>query len=53
MKTTVISTSSNKKDEALSYGATDFILSNVPEQIKKVEGKFDLLMLSAHTSSTE
>lgn len=53
MKTTVISTSANKKEESFSYGATDFILFSNEEDLKKNEKRFDIILNTAHTGSSE
>lgn len=53
MKTTVVSTSASKRDEALSYGATDFFLSSDAAAMKTNTGRFDLILLCAHAGSTE
>lgn len=52
MKTTVVSTSANKRDEAFSYGATDFILSSDAEAMKKNEKRFDIVLNCAHASNS-
>jgi D-arabinose 1-dehydrogenase-like Zn-dependent alcohol dehydrogenase len=48
-----VSTSASKREEALSYGATDFILSTDKEQIKKNVNRFDIVLLCAHAGSAE
>lgn len=53
MKTTVISTSANKKDEAFSYGAVDFILSTDAQAMKKNSNRFDIVLNCAHASNSE
>ena len=53
MKTTVISTSASKKDEAFSYGAVDFILSTDAQAMKTNEKRFDIVLNCAHASSSE
>lgn len=53
MKVTVFSTSANKKDEALSYGAKEFVLSSDLESMKKNEKRFDIVINCAHAGSKE
>lgn len=53
MKVTVFSTSANKKDEAFSYGATNFVLQTDAEEMKKYKSKFDLVFNCSHTRNAE
>ena len=53
MKTTVISTSASKKDEAISYGAVDFVLSTDAQDMKKNGNRFDIVLNCAHASNSE
>jgi len=41
---TVLSTSEDKRADALRLGATDFAVSKDPETFKRLAGKFDLIM---------
>jgi uncharacterized zinc-type alcohol dehydrogenase-like protein len=45
---TVISTSAAKKEEALAFGADQFIVSNDQTTLSKLEYNFDLLLCTAH-----
>jgi uncharacterized zinc-type alcohol dehydrogenase-like protein len=47
-RVTAISSSQEKKDEALSFGADHFICSNDPATLMKMEYTFDLLLCTAH-----
>ncbi|CAD8183276.1 unnamed protein product [Paramecium octaurelia] len=53
MRTTAISTSPDKEQEARSYGAVDFIVSSNPESMAKATGRFDLILGCAHASTVD
>ncbi len=53
MKTTAISTSEEKREEALSYGATDFINTANKEVLKTNSGRFDLIVMTANAGNSE
>ena len=47
-ETTVISSSAAKKEQALTFGADHFILSDDKEGLRQLEFNFDLLLCTAH-----
>jgi D-arabinose 1-dehydrogenase-like Zn-dependent alcohol dehydrogenase len=52
MKTTAISTSEDKREDAISYGAIDFINSNNKEDLKKNMWRFDLMLVTANAGTS-
>ncbi len=52
MQTTAISTSEDKREDSLSYGAADFINSNNKDDLKKSYWRFDLMLVTANAGTS-
>lgn len=53
MRTTAVSTSPDKEEEARSYGAVDFVCTQNPDYLKNVSGKFDMILSCTHASTVD
>ena len=53
MKTVAISTSEEKRQEALTYGASEFINCTDKDSVKKHAASIDFILMTAHAGTSE